>query len=74
MMRAGRYRTAVVIGNKSVIAALTLPPGVMKAHFNAIAGHDEFGGVYAVFVIGRPMPPPAVIEAIAGALGGDHVP
>ena len=73
LMRMGGYCTAVVIGNKAVIAAMTLPPGVMKAHFNAIAGHDEFGGVDAVFVIGRPMPPPAVIEAIAGTLGGDHV-
>ena len=74
LMISGGYRTAVVIGNKALIAAMTLSPGVMKAHFNAIAGHDEFGGVDAVFVIGRPMPPPAITEAIAGALGGDHVP
>lgn len=60
----------LVISNKSIITALNLPPHILTAHFNALAGHDQFKDVTTLIVIGRPLPPPAAVEKIASALTG----
>jgi putative DNA primase/helicase len=43
------------------------------AHFNAVAGRDEWRDVRGLIVLGRPMPPPAAVERIAGVLTGRAV-
>jgi putative DNA primase/helicase len=49
---------------------VTLPEGIALEHFNAIAGLDDHKGVRLLMTIGRTLPPPAAVEAIAGALTG----
>ncbi|WP_198376844.1 DUF7146 domain-containing protein [Neoroseomonas rubea] len=47
-----------------------LPANVQIAHHNDINGRNDWEGVVAVCVIGRTMPPPAILEAQAAALTG----
>jgi putative DNA primase/helicase len=47
-----------------------LPPNVVTAHHNAVAGRDEWRDVAALIVVGRTQPPPTAIEALAEALTG----
>lgn len=47
-----------------------LPPNVVTAHHNNIAGRDEWRDVRALIVVGRTMPPPSGVERIAEALTG----
>jgi hypothetical protein len=49
---------------------VALPEGMALEHFNAIAGLDDHKGVRLLVTIGRTLPPPAAVEAIAGALTG----
>jgi putative DNA primase/helicase len=49
-------------------------PNVSIAHFGAIAGHDEWGAVRQLFVIGRPQPGPADTRNMAAQLTGRPVP
>jgi len=49
-------------------------PGVQTAHFNAIAGLDEFRDVEVLIVVGRPLPAPDEVHAMALALTGRPVP
>jgi hypothetical protein len=49
---------------------VALPEGIALEHFNAIAGLDDHKGVRLLVTIGRTLPPPAAVEAIAGALTG----
>jgi hypothetical protein len=49
---------------------VALPEGIALEHFNAIAGLDDHKHVALLMTIGRTLPPPAAVEAIAGALSG----
>jgi hypothetical protein len=49
---------------------VALPEGIALEHFNAIAGIDDHKEVRSLISIGRTLPPPAEVEAIAGALTG----
>lgn len=60
----------LVVSNKSIIDGFNLPSHVHRAHFNAVAGRDQWRDVRTVTVIGRPQPSPASVERMAGALTG----
>ena len=63
----------LVISNKRTIDALKaggLPDHIETAHFNALAGRDDWGDVTRVIIIGRTQPPPESVERMAGALTG----
>jgi hypothetical protein len=47
-----------------------LPDGISLAHYNAIAGLDQFNDVRLLILIGRPQPGPDAVETIAGMLSG----
>lgn len=67
----------LVIGNLDVIKALELPDHISTAHFNALAGLNDFGDVRALIVIGRTQPRPEAVEQMSEALTGrvvDHLP
>jgi len=59
---------ALVVGNKSVIGALTTE-GLQNptAHFGALRGRNEWEHLDAVIMIGREQPPPQAVEQIARA-------
>ena len=63
----------LVVGNKSVIEALGLPPRIHEAWFNGLAGRNDWNEVEAAFIVGRPLPRPEDVEAMAGALTGRAV-
>ncbi len=60
----------LVVSNKSVIEVLNLPPHIKRAHFNAVAGRDEWRDVRTIIIVGRTQPPPAAVERMTGALTG----
>ena len=60
----------LVVSNKAIVDALKLPPHIHRAHFNAVAGRDQWRDVRTVIIIGRPQPNPASVERMAGALTG----
>jgi putative DNA primase/helicase len=47
-----------------------LPAGISVEHFNAVAGLDQYRDVRGLMVIGRTVPSPAAVEAMAGAITG----
>jgi Bifunctional DNA primase/polymerase, N-terminal/Primase C terminal 2 (PriCT-2) len=47
-----------------------LPDGILLAHYNAIAGLDQFKDVRLLILIGRPQPGPDAVETIAAMLNG----
>ena len=48
----------------------TLPPWLHLMHHGATVGIDAYGGVRAVYVIGRNLPEAGAVERMAGALTG----
>jgi putative DNA primase/helicase len=63
----------LVIAQKAVAGWLKdsgLPAGIGVEHFNNVAGLDQYRDVRGLMVIGRAMPQPAAVEALAGALTG----
>lgn len=63
----------LVIAQKAVADRLRssgLPAGVAVEWFNNVAGLDQYRAVRALMVIGRTVPGPAAVEALAGALTG----
>lgn len=68
----------LVVTQKAIEEALphigVLPPSVVVAHHNNIAGRDEWGDVAALVVVGRTAPSPRSVERIAEALTGAAVP
>ncbi len=60
----------LVVSYKELVDALDLPKEFRLAWFNATAGRDEWKHVTSIFVIGRPLPPPSILEQMAGALTG----
>lgn len=65
----------LIVGNKGIIDQLRPMrwPGVSFAHFNAVAGRDEWRDVRRLIIIGRPMPRPESVERMAAALTGRAV-
>ena len=58
----------------SLVAAAAAPPTFIKtAHFGNLRGLDQHRQVAGLIVIGRPMPPPADVERIAGILTGREI-
>jgi hypothetical protein len=47
-----------------------LPDGIALAHYNAIAGLDQYKDVRLLILVGRPQPGPDAVETIAGMLSG----
>lgn len=63
----------LVIAQKAVADRLRgfgLPAGVAVEWFNNVAGLDQYRDVRALMVIGRTVPSPVAVEALAGALTG----
>lgn len=52
------------------LLASGLPKGIAVEYFNNIAGIDRYGHVRGLMVIGRTIPAPDAVEALAGALTG----
>ena len=77
--RSGGARTLLVT-YQDLEAHFAGLPGVELAHFNAIAGRDEWGpgpdreGVRHLFVVGRPLPAPEDVRRLAAALTGRPAP
>ena len=74
-----RGERALVITYQDAEATFSGLPGVETAHFNDVAGRDEWGpgegreGVRHLFVIGRPRPRSDQVRVLAAALTGDPV-
>jgi hypothetical protein len=49
-----------------------LPDGIAVAHYNAIAGLDDFRQVRLLILVGRAQPGPDAVEVLAGALTGSE--
>jgi hypothetical protein len=47
-----------------------LPDGIALAHYNAIAGLDQYKDVRLLILVGRPQPGPDAVETVAGMLSG----
>ncbi|WP_167858773.1 hypothetical protein, partial [Methylobacterium nonmethylotrophicum] len=63
----------LVIAQKGVAGWLResgLPAAIGVEHFNNVAGLDQYRDVRGLMVIGRALPQPAAVEALAGALTG----
>jgi hypothetical protein len=56
-----------------VTAAAALLTFIKTAHFGNLRGLDQHRQVAGLIVIGRPMPPPADVERIAGILTGREI-
>lgn len=65
---------ALIVSNKGIVSALgAFPARIATAHYNAVAGRDEWGDVALLIEIGRPSPPAYGVENIAMALTGEAV-
>ncbi|MDJ0391160.1 hypothetical protein QMO56_23905 [Roseomonas sp. E05] len=73
VLRTGCAR-ALVITYQQLEAHFAGLPRVETAHFNAVAGRDEWRDVRHLFVIGRPMPAAGDTRRLAAALSGRPVP
>ena len=61
----------LVIAQKAVVDALRaagLPRNVQAAHFNALSGIDRWRNVAGLMVLGRTLPTPSTVEALATAV------
>lgn len=68
-----RGERSLVITYKAAEAAFVGLPGVEVAHFNDVAGRDEWRDVRHLFVIGRPRPRSDHVRLDAAALTGEPV-
>ena len=70
-LETGRQRS-LVICQQDVEMWLEgrLPGDIAIAHYNAIAGLDQFKDVRLLILVGRAQPGPEAVEEIAGALSG----
>ncbi|TXN75481.1 hypothetical protein [Methylobacterium sp. WL8] len=63
----------LVIAQKAVSEWLRtngLPDGIATEHFNNVAGLDQYRAVRGLIVVGRTLPSPVAVEALAGAVTG----
>jgi hypothetical protein len=63
----------LVITYQGAEAAFAGIPGVETAHFNNVAGRDQWKGKRTAFVIGRPLPRSDEVRRIAAAVTGEPV-
>ena len=67
----------LVVAQKDVEEALLalgpLPPNIVTAHHNAVAGRDEWRDVALLVVVGRTMPSPSAVNAMAEAISGHAI-
>jgi len=68
-----RGERSLVITYMDAKAAFAGLPGVETAHFNLVAGRDEWKDVRHLFVIGCPRPRSDQVRALAAALTGEPV-
>ncbi len=72
--RAHAPGRVLAVAQKDVEAALPgigrLPPNIVTAHHNNVAGRDVWRAVTGLIVVGRTAPSPAAVERIAEALTG----
>ena len=67
---------ALVVANKQLADAIRKagpPHGIEVAHFNAVRGLDTWGQARLQITVGRTLPPPEVVELIAGAITGSAI-
>ena len=67
---------ALVVANKALADAIREagpPHGIEAAHFNAVRGLDTWGQARLQITVGRTLPPPEVVELIAGAITGSAI-
>ena len=71
-IETGRHPTLVICQQKveQWLKDKKLPDGIAVAHFNAISGLDAFKDVRLLIIIGRTIPNPNKVEAIAATLVG----
>lgn len=70
----GEVLVILQLSVKDALLALgPLPPNVLTAHHNNVAGRDEWRHVRAAVLVGRTQPSPAAVERIAEALTGRAV-
>ncbi|MFA7587058.1 MAG: hypothetical protein WCY11_12850, partial [Novosphingobium sp.] len=73
MQMGGGTAPVLAIGQMRAVSALVwgdLPANLETAHFNALSGLDRWGNVAGMVVMGRTLPPPAVIAKLQVALTG----
>ena len=72
-----RDGSALVVVQKAVEEAiradLKVPPHIDLAHHNAVAGKDGWRTVSTLISIGRTLPAPEAVEAVAMALSGEWI-
>lgn len=61
----------LVITYQGAEAAFAGLPGIETAHFNNVAGRDQWKGKRTAFVIGRPLPRSDEVRRIAAAITGE---
>jgi putative DNA primase/helicase len=69
--RARSGKDLLVIGQKAAVDALRtlgLPPNAEAVHFNALSGLDRWREIAGMMVLGRTLPAPLTVEALAAAL------
>ena len=74
-MELGRV-PVLVIAQKAVaewLRASGLPASISTEHFNNVAGLDQYRNVRGLIVVGRTLPAPAAVEALAGAITGRDI-
>ena len=67
---------ALVVANKALADAIREdgpPHGIEVAHFNAVRGLDTWREARLQITVGRTLPPPEVVELIAGAITGSAI-
>ena len=75
-IQAARYSDCLVVAQMETEAELRklgLPGNVDLAHFNATRGIDRWNSVSYLLTVGRTLPGPEVVEALAAALTGEPV-
>ena len=75
-IEAGRQETLVICQQnfEAWLKGAELPENVHVEHFNNVAGLDRYKDVRLLITIGRTLPGPEVVEALAGALTGVEPP
>ena len=61
------------IGNKDLVEILELPGNVVKAHFNALRGLNDFEDVAEAVIVGRPQPSERAVNRMASAIFDRHI-
>lgn len=66
----------LVIAQKAIsewLRSSGLPADISTEHFNNVAGLDQYRAVRGLIVVGRTLPSPVAVEALAGAITGRDI-